>query len=103
MTTNPNWRIFIVTIFVPSKVPWLEYVNGLLRTPPAGLIGFVAAFCNEAKAESPRAAASAEAFRAHARPQPSSHARLSDLQRRVCSGRFAAFRGEVGKRGCADG
>jgi len=71
---------------------WLECGNGLpLRTPPAGLIGFANAFCNEAKAGSPRAAAIAKEFRAHARPQPFLHARLSDLPRPVGSGSVIAI------------
>jgi hypothetical protein len=50
------------------QLPWLECVNGLpLRTPLAGLIGFAPAFCNDAKAKSPRAAAIAKEFRTRVR------------------------------------
>jgi hypothetical protein len=64
------------------RVPWLECVNRLPpRTPLAGPIGFAPAFCNEAKKESPRSAAIAAEFRAHARPQPSFTAPLPDLPR----------------------
>jgi hypothetical protein len=73
-------RFLSVTISVPNQQRWLESDKALaLRTPLAGLLKFVRAFC-ERDEELPPTAANAKVFRARARPQPSQgNRRLSDL------------------------
>jgi hypothetical protein len=83
--------------------PWLESGNGAaLRTWLAGPIGIAASF-GSGEDESPPSAANAEVFRAHARPQPSSHAALSDLRLPMQSDCLGHLLARSGKRGCADG
>jgi hypothetical protein len=77
--SDQSFRFLSGCRFAPTWIPWLVYCAlPPLRTGLAGLSKFGTAFCVRGR-ESPRAAASAEEFRAQARPQPSSQPRLSDL------------------------
>jgi len=80
----------------------LEYGRASpMRQPLAGPFTFATAFCEEAKEDSPPAAAGAAEFRAQARPQPSKDTpacptSLTDAQKAT----FGNFQRRSDKAGC---